>query len=78
MSTLVLGSDLESATGTGGGLFENQGDVLARQFGLFCACILGGLEVGGQIQEILNLFRSEVQQRQEVSVSEVKSHFLLI
>ena len=73
MSTLVLGSDFKSAASAGRGLFENQGDVLARQFGLFGTCILGGLQVGGEFQEKANFFRSEVQKLQEVSVSEVKA-----
>ena len=50
MSTLVLGANLESAAGAGRGLFEDEGNVLARQLGLFGACILGGLEVGSKFQ----------------------------
>ena len=68
----------KGATGAGRSLFENQGDVLARQFGLFGACILGGLEVGGEFQEKLDFFWSEVQQLQKVSVTEVECHYFMI
>ena len=48
-----------------------------EQVWLFGSSIFGSFEVGSQFEEKLYFFRCEVQKLQEVSVSEVKSHFFL-
>ena len=51
--TLVLGANLESAAGAGGGLLENQGDVLAFEVGLLGTGIFGAFQVASQVEEIV-------------------------
>ena len=78
MGALVLGGDLEGAAGAGGGLLEDEGDVLAGHGGLLAAGIFGALEVAGQVEQVIELLRREVEDLQEIAVSEVVSHNYLI
>ena len=66
---LVIGGDFEGAAGAGGGLFEDQGDVLAFQPLLLIAAVLGCLEVGRELEQELELLRSEVQFLEKVAVA---------
>ena len=60
MRALVVGGHLEGTTGAGGGLLENQGNVLALQARLLRAGILGAFEVACEVQHVLNFPGSEV------------------
>ena len=64
----VLGGHLEGAAGAGGGLFKDEGHVLALQIAVGDARLLLGLQVGGGVQELLNFSGSEVQQLQKMGV----------
>ncbi len=74
MGTLVVGCHFKGAAGAGGGLLENQGDVLALHPRLFGAGVFGALQVTGQIKEILYFLGGKVEQLEEAAVSEVVSH----
>ena len=68
MGALVVGGHLEGAAGAGRGLFEDKGYVLAREAGFLGAFFLGALQIGRQIQQVLNFFRGKVQQLKEASI----------
>ena len=58
----IVSGDLKAAAGAGGGLFKDQGDVLARQLVVVAdAGLFLGLEVGGEVQQLLDLGRGVVQ-----------------
>ena len=58
----IVGSDLEAATGAGGGLFKDQGDVLACQLVIVAdAGLLFCLQVCGKVQQFFDLGRGVVQ-----------------
>ena len=69
MGTLVVGSHLKGAAGAGGGLFEDQGDVLALQPLLLIAAVLGCFQIRRQLEQELELFRGEVQFLEEIPVA---------
>ena len=46
---LVVSANLEGAAGTSGGLFEDQGDVLALEVLDLAAFLLSSLELSGQV-----------------------------
>ena len=58
VSTLVFCTNLEGAASAGGGLLENQGDVLAFQGGLLGAGILGAFQVASQVEQIVEFLDS--------------------
>ena len=64
----ILRGHLEGAAGTGGGLFENQGNVLALQILVGNAGLLLRLQVRGSVQKLLDLSRGEVQELQKVGM----------
>ena len=65
----IVGSDLEAATGAGGGLFKDQGDVLACQLLIVAdAGLFPGLQVSGQIEQLLDLGRGVVQKLQKTAI----------
>src|SRR5207245_1077913 len=72
--SLVVRGDLEGAAGAGGGLLEDQGDVLAEQPGLLGTGVFGGLELRGEVDQVTELLRSEVELLEEVPVPEVERH----
>ena len=74
MRALVVGGHLEGATGAGGGLLEDEGDVLAGHRGTFGALPLGALEVAGEVQQVLDFRRGEVEQFEETAVFEFVCH----
>ena len=67
----VVGGHLKGAAGAGGGFFEDQGDVLATKIIVADALFFLRLQLGGQVQQGLNLVRGEVQQFQKVSAFQV-------
>ena len=74
LGALVEGRHFERTAGAGGGLLENQGNVLADQMLALIATVFGFLQVDGQIDHVLDFARGEVQQFQEVTVTQIKSH----
>ena len=74
VGALVVGADLEGAAGAGGGLFEDEGDVLAPHPLDLVAGVLGALEVTGQVEQELQFLLGEVVFLQEVTAEEVHGH----
>ena len=72
--TLVIGRHFEGAAGPGGRLFENEGDVLARERLALRTGLLGLLEGAGEVQQIPDFLRGKVEQFQETAVFQVDSH----
>ena len=64
----VMGSDFEAAAGAGGGLLEDQRDVLAAQGVVADARFLLGLQVGCKVQQLLDLGGGVVEQLQKAPV----------
>ena len=75
----VAGAHLEGAAGAGGGLFKQQHHLLAGEPLVLHAVVLHPLELGGQVQHIVDLGGGEVQQGQEAPAANVDAHgkFLL-
>ncbi len=69
IGALVVGCHFEGAARAGGGLFEDQGDVLALQPLLLVAAVLGRFEVGGQLEQELQLVGGEVELFEKVAVA---------
>ena len=57
----VVGGDLKAAAGAGGGLFEDEGDVLAAQSIVADAGLLLCLQVGGEVKQTFDLFGSVIE-----------------
>ena len=76
----IASADFESAAGSGGGLLEQQNDLLVAQPLVLNAVVLHSLELGRQVEQIVDLVGGEIQQGQEASSSNVQSHvfFLLL
>ncbi|MNU09757.1 hypothetical protein D3C72_2565120 [compost metagenome] len=55
VGTLIIGGDLEPASGAGRILLEDQGDVFSRQARLLVAAQLGSLELRGHAQQEADL-----------------------
>ena len=70
----IMGGHLKAAPGAGGGLFKNQRDVAAVQGVVGNVCLLLGLQVRGQVQQALDLFRGKIQQLQKVSALQIHCH----
>ena len=68
---LVEGGDLEGRPRTGGGLLEDEGDLLALEPLGFVARILRGLQCLGQRQEVAQLLRLEIDLLHEAPVAQV-------
>ena len=65
----IVSGDLKAAAGAGGGLFKDQGDVLAGQLLIVAdAGLFLGLQVGGQIEQLLDLGRGVVQKLQKTAI----------
>ena len=71
---LVVGTHLERAARTGGGLLEDQGDVLAGHALALVAGVLGALEVAGEIEQVLHLSGGEVEFLEVVAVTKIDGH----
>ena len=65
----IVSGDLKAAAGAGGGLFKDQGDVLAGQLLIVAdAGLFPGLQVSGQIEQLLDLGRGVVQKLQKTAI----------
>ena len=64
----VVGGDLEAATGAGGGLLEDKGNVLAAQSIVADAGLFLCLQVGGEVQQTFDLFGSVIEKLQKAAV----------
>ena len=64
--TQVVPGHLEAAAGAGTALFKDQGDVFALEIFVGDAGFLQRLEAGGQVHQLLDLFRGNVQQLEKV------------
>src|SRR5690606_17939529 len=74
MRTLVVGRDLEAGAGARRVLFEDQGDVLAREPRHLVAGPLRRLKIGRQPQQVPDLITGEIVQAQYVAAVEVDRH----
>ena len=74
MGALVVCGDLERDPGARRGLLEDHRDVLAQQALPLVAAVLGGLQLGGQRQQELDLARAEIKELGEASVPQVIGH----
>ena len=61
----IIGGNLKRATGTGAGLFKDQGNVFPGTAGMRNACFLFGLKVSSKIQERRDLIGSKIKKLQE-------------
>jgi hypothetical protein len=68
---LVVGGDLEGRARARRGLLEDQRDRLAAQARDLVPGELGGLERGGEPEQLLELFRGEVELLEQAAVAEV-------
>ena len=65
----IVSGDLKAAAGAGGGLFKDQRDVLACQLLIVAdASFFPGLQVSGQIEQLLDLGRGVVQKLQKTAI----------
>ena len=71
---LVVGGDLEGATGACGGLLEDEGNVLVRQPLDLAAGLLGLLELSRQLEQRAPLLSGEVKLLEEVAVVQRVGH----
>jgi hypothetical protein len=74
LRALVERAHFEGAAGAGGGFFKDQGDVFPDQGLLFASGFFGGLQLDGEVDQVLDLRRGVVQQFQEVAVFQVDGH----
>ena len=74
LRALVERTHFEGAAGAGGGFFKDQGDVFPDQGLFFASGFFGGLQLDGEIDQVLDLRRGVVQQFQEVVVFQVNGH----
>ena len=70
----VHGADLEGAAGARRGLLEEQDDVLSLEVAVRLARALLCLEVGREIDEVLDLLGGEVEELEEVAARDIYSH----
>ena len=74
LRALVERAHLKGAAGAGGGFFKNQGDVFPDQGLLLTSGFFGGLQLDGEVDQVLDLRRGVVQQFEEVAVFQVDGH----
>ena len=67
----VVGGDLEAAAGAGGGLLKDEGDVLAAQSVMADTGLFLGLQVGGEIQQALDLVGGVIKELQKAAVRKI-------
>ena len=68
-------ANFECATGTGGGLLEEQNDVLALEVTMRNARALHIFEVLGELQQVFDLLGGEVEQTEERTTRKINTHF---
>ena len=74
LRTLVERAHFEGAAGAGGGFFKDQSDVFPDQGLLFTSGFFGGLQLDGEVDQVLDLRRGVVQQYQESAVFQIDGH----
>ena len=74
MRALVVGGDLEGATGARRGLLEDEGNVLVRQPLDLAAGLLGLLEISRQLEQRAPLLSGEIKLLEEVAVVQGVGH----
>ena len=70
----IAGADLERAAGAGGGLFKEQNDLLVAEPLMLNAVVFQALELNGEVDEVVDFFRGEVEKREEASAADVETH----
>ena len=71
VGALIVGGDLEGATGPGRRLLEDQGDVFAPQPRLFRTRLLGCLELPRQVEKTPDLLAAEILERKKAPVLQI-------
>lgn len=74
---LVVSSNLKGAARAGGGLFEDERNVLADKSARFRPHALGLLEVDGEINEIVDLSRRVVNETEKAAAAKIHRHGML-
>ena len=74
VGALVIGGDFEGGTRAGGGLFEDEGDVLAEEALRFVAETLRLLQIGGKLDEVVDFGGRVVNETQKAAVLEIDGH----
>ena len=70
----IVAADLERAACARRCLLEEEHDVLALEVAVRLPCMLLALELCREIEEILDLFRSEIEKLQKAPAAEVHAH----
>ena len=70
-----MGCHFKSTSGTGTGLLKDQGNVLAVEFIMRDAGLFLGLEVRGQIKQLLDLRRGVIQKLEKAAILEAHCIF---
>ena len=69
MRALVIGGHFKGTARAGRGLLKDEGDVLTLEPRLLETAVLGGLEVGGQLEQKLEFFRRKVELLDEAAIA---------
>ena len=72
--TKVVTGNFKSAARTGGGLLEEKNNVLAFKVAVRGTRALQFLEVPGQVKQVADFFRGEIQELQEVTSTKIDRH----
>ena len=78
MRALIVGRHLEPAAGARAVLLENEGDVLALKHLLFISACFRHLEAGGELQQVPDLLRSEIEQLDKTASVQVLWHWMFL
>ena len=70
----IARADFKGAAGAGGGLFEEQDDLLVGEPLVLNAVVLQTLELNGEVDEVIDFFRSEVKKSEKTSAANVETH----
>ena len=68
---MPIGCNFEAAAGAGGGLLKDEGDVLAAQSVVADTGLFLGLQVGGEIQQALDLVGGVIKELQKAAVRKI-------
>ena len=74
----VIGGDLKRAAGAGGGLLEEQHDVLTGEQVAADAGALLRLQIGGEVEHIADLIGGEILQREKRTAFEINRHGIVL
>ena len=67
----IVGCNFEAAAGAGGGLLKDEGDVLAAQSVVADTGLFLGLQVGGEVQQALDLVGGVIKELQKAAVRKI-------